>query len=119
MKLESLLKFCATIPHTTQDRKWGNVIACCVHKKMFAIFNLDEHDQPKQMWFKVDPLRFLELTDREGIVPAPYLARAKWVAVTDNQALSDGEAKVLLRTAFEVIVSKLPKYIQREIISKL
>ena len=31
--------------------------------------------------FKADDARFLELTDREGFVPAPYLARAKWVKV--------------------------------------
>jgi predicted DNA-binding protein (MmcQ/YjbR family) len=82
---------------------------------MFAVFVLDEKDRPARLGFKADAARFLELTDREGIVPAPYLARAKWVAIDDVKALSDAEAKVLLRTAYELIVSKLPKNVRDEI----
>ncbi|MGB9148848.1 MAG: MmcQ/YjbR family DNA-binding protein, partial [Burkholderiales bacterium] len=59
----------------------------------------------------------LELTDRKGIIPAPYLARAKWVAVVEDKALSQAEAKELLRTAHKLIVRKLPKYLQQEIAS--
>ncbi|MGB8338751.1 MAG: MmcQ/YjbR family DNA-binding protein [Burkholderiales bacterium] len=115
MRLETLLKYCATFPHATQEIKWGNNLTCCVHKKMFAVFVLDEKNRPMRLGFKADRARFLELTDREGIVPAPYLARAKWVAVDSPKALSDAEAKTLLRTAYELIVSKLPKNIREEI----
>lgn len=117
MRLETLLKYCATFPHATQEVKWGNNLTCCVHTKMFAVFVLDEKNRPIRLGFKADPDRFLELTDREGFVPAPYLARAKWVAVVEDKALSDAEAKALLRTAHELIVRKLPKYLQKEIAS--
>lgn len=115
MNSDSLLKYCASLPHVKLDRKWGHVMACCIHEKMFAIFGVDENGRAEKYSFKSDPDRFLELTDREGIVPAPYLARAKWVAVVEDKALSDAEAKALLRTAHELIVRKLPKYLQKEI----
>jgi predicted DNA-binding protein (MmcQ/YjbR family) len=117
MNFNTLLKFCATFPYATQEVKWGNNLTCCIHKKMFAVFVLDEKNRPTRLGFKADPDRFLELTDREGIVPAPYLARAKWVAIENVKALSDAEAKVLLRTAYELIVSKLPKNIREQIIT--
>ena len=45
------------------------------------------------MSFKVEDERFLELTDRPGIIPAPYLARAKWIYVENAEALGDDEAR--------------------------
>ena len=59
-----------------------------------AVTNLGE---ATGMSFKVEDERFLELTDRPGIIPAPYLARAKWVYVEDANALDDAEAAGLLR----------------------
>jgi predicted DNA-binding protein (MmcQ/YjbR family) len=117
MNSNSLLKFCASLPHVVLDLKWGHVMACCVHEKMFALFGVDENGKAEKYSFKADPERFLELTDRKGMIPAPYLARAKWVAVVDGKVLSDAEAKVLLRTAHALIVRKLPKYLQQEIAS--
>ncbi|MBF6907474.1 MmcQ/YjbR family DNA-binding protein, partial [Acinetobacter baumannii] len=53
--------------------------------------------------------------DREGIIPAPYLARAKWVYVEDAKALGDEEAAQLLRRSYELVFGKLTKKMQREI----
>jgi predicted DNA-binding protein (MmcQ/YjbR family) len=117
MNSNALLKFCSLLPHVKLDLKWGNVMACCIHEKMFALFGVDENGKAEKYSFKADPERFLELTDRQGLIPAPYLARAKWVAVVEDKALSDAEAKALLRTAHELIVRKLPKYVQQEIAS--
>jgi predicted DNA-binding protein (MmcQ/YjbR family) len=69
----------------------------------------------KGMSFKVEDDRFLELTDRAGIIPAPYLARAKWVYVENAKALDDREAAELLRRSYELIFAKLTKKLQREI----
>jgi predicted DNA-binding protein (MmcQ/YjbR family) len=117
MNSDSLLNFCASLPHVTLDRKWGHVMACCIHEKMFALFGLDENGKAEKYSFKAEPERFLELTDRQGLIPAPYLARAKWVAVVADKALSHAEAKALLRTAHGLVVRKLPKYVQQEIAS--
>jgi len=49
------------------------------------------------------------LTEREGIIPAPYLARAQWVALETREALSSAELAALVRDSYDIIVAKLPK----------
>lgn len=112
MNFHSAIALCRSLPGVTEDTKWGNDLVFSVGEKMFAVTNLGE---PEGISFKVDDDRFLELTDREGIIPAPYLARAKWVYVEDAKALGDEEAAQLLRRSYELVFGKLTKKIQREI----
>jgi predicted DNA-binding protein (MmcQ/YjbR family) len=112
MNFEKAKTLCHSFPGVTTDTKWGNDLVYSIGAKMFAVTNMGE---PTGFCFKVDDDRFLELTDREGIIPAPYLARAKWVAVEDAKALSDEEAAQLLRRSYELIFAKLTKKLQREI----
>ena len=113
MNLKKAKEFCSALPGATHDIKWGDVLVFSVGEKMFAAM----HDDPqaKSISFKVDDDRFLELTDRAGIIPAPYLARAKWVRVEDLAKLPDTEAKQLLARAHQLVFAKLTKKLQREI----
>ena len=73
---------------------------------MFAAVNLEP---PHQLGFKCTPEAFAELTEREGIVPAPYLARAMWVQESElGAALERQELAPLLRSAYDLVVAKLP-----------
>jgi predicted DNA-binding protein (MmcQ/YjbR family) len=53
--------------------------------------------------------RFLEFTDRPGIIPAPYMARAHWISLTHPDALSAAERDALIRGSYDLVVAKLPK----------
>jgi predicted DNA-binding protein (MmcQ/YjbR family) len=75
---------------------------------MFAVFGI-ERGSPRNLSFKVDDGRFLELTDRGGIVPAPYLARAHWVLLETASALPLAEAKTLIARSHELVAAKLTK----------
>ena len=96
-------KVCKALPGSTFDIKWGKDECYSVGGKMFAVLG------PHGLGFKVDDNRFLELTDREGIIPAPYMARHKWVLVEDLKKLSDNEVAELVTRSHELICSKLPK----------
>ncbi len=65
--------------------------------------------------FKVDDERFLEYTDRPGFVPAPYLARAKWVQVRDIEKINAAELKVLIARSYQLVAKKLSKKLQCEL----
>jgi predicted DNA-binding protein (MmcQ/YjbR family) len=82
---------------------------------MFAVFGT-RNKKATNVAFKCDPERFLELTDVEGIVPAPYLARAHWVLVENPKALSDTQARELVARSHALITAKLTKK-QREAIA--
>jgi predicted DNA-binding protein (MmcQ/YjbR family) len=111
MDFEKVKKLCRSLPGATEDVKWGCDLVFSVGDRMFAVMALEN---PDGMSFKVDDERFLELTDRPGIIPAPYLARAKWVRV-EAKALGDKEAAELLRRSYELIFAKLTKKLQREL----
>ena len=53
-----------------------------------------------------------QLVEREGVIPAPYLARAQWVALEQEDALRLPELKRLLREAYDIVLAKLPKKIR-------
>jgi predicted DNA-binding protein (MmcQ/YjbR family) len=107
MNLDSLRQICRAFPGATEDVKWGQDLCFCVGGRMFAAVNLEP---PHQLSFKCTPEAFAELTEREGIIPAPYLARAMWVQESELGAtLERREFEPLLRSAYDLVVAKLPK----------
>src|SRR5690242_2285967 len=106
VNVEWLRRYCLSLPHATEQVQWGNDLVFKIGGKMFAVVALE----PGGVWlsFKCTAEDFAELTERPGIVPAPYLARAKWVALEREDALPAGEIKRLVRQAYEVVREKLP-----------
>lgn len=107
---------CLAFPAATEQVQWGNDLVFKVESKMFAVTCLE----PAAIWLscKVTPEQFADLTEQPGIVPAPYLARAKWVAFTDGSALSRSEIKSLLRGSYDLVVAALPKTTREQLKSK-
>jgi predicted DNA-binding protein (MmcQ/YjbR family) len=87
---------------------WGNDLVFKIGGKMFAVIGLDPASD-HCMSFKCTPEKFAELIEEDGIVPAPYVARYHWVALARFNALSEKELKTLLRTAYDLVLEKLPK----------
>ena len=114
VNFERARAFCASLPAVTEDIKWGADLCFCIGGKMFAVTWLDG-GKASGFSFKVDEHRFLELTDRAGIIPAPYLARAKWVQVKAADALSDAEVRELLARSHALVASKLTRALRREL----
>jgi predicted DNA-binding protein (MmcQ/YjbR family) len=64
--------------------------------------------------FKCTPEQFLELTEQDGIDPAPYSARYQWVALKTFDVLRDKELKSLLRNSYDLVFEKLPKKVKAQ-----
>jgi predicted DNA-binding protein (MmcQ/YjbR family) len=109
----SLRRVCAGLPEALPERKWGHVDTWLVRRRMFAVFVLDARERPVDLWFKVDAVRFLELTDRPGVRPAPYLARAGWVAIGEPAGFRLAELRPLLERSYRLVVAGLPQRVQR------
>lgn len=109
---ESLRAFLLTLPHVAETVQWGdNLLFWSAKKsdggKMFAVVGLSP-GRDAVLSFAAGPERFAELVEREGIFPAPYLARAHWVALERWDALPAAELKSLLRDARNLVYAKLP-----------
>jgi predicted DNA-binding protein (MmcQ/YjbR family) len=98
---------CLAFPHVTETVQWGNDLVFKVAGKMFAVAALEPDDHAVS--FKCTPEEYVELIERPGVVPAPYLARAYWVALETAGALPKPELRRLLRKAYDLVVAKLPK----------
>jgi predicted DNA-binding protein (MmcQ/YjbR family) len=116
MSFAALKAHAASLPAATTDIKWGADWVASVGGKMF--FAAGPEPGPWEACsFKVDDHRFLELTGVPGIVPAPYLARVKWVQVKNAKALPLSELKALVTRSHELVLGKLSKKLQRELLS--
>ncbi|TBR38822.1 MULTISPECIES: MmcQ/YjbR family DNA-binding protein [Dyella] len=111
LTLEKFDALCGHWPGVTRDIKWGADLVYSVGGKMFAITSADRSVM-ERLTIKVPAERFLELTDRPGIIPSPYLARAHWVAVTDVPRYPTQELEAFIRTSYTEVRQKLTKKYQ-------
>jgi predicted DNA-binding protein (MmcQ/YjbR family) len=113
MDIQAAKTLCRSFPGSVEEIKWGDDLVFTVGTKMFAVTGNDA--AATVISFKVEDERFLELTDRPGIIPAPYLARAKWVQVHPEAKLSNADAAALLRRSYELVFAKLTRKLQAEL----
>jgi predicted DNA-binding protein (MmcQ/YjbR family) len=104
-------------PGVSEDVKWGNDLVFSVGGKMFCVLDATPATEggSGRLSFKVEEERFLEYTERPGIVPAPYMARAHWISLTAPEALPTAELKAGIRRSYELVFAKLTKAKQREL----
>ena len=112
MDIDSIRNYCLSLPHATEDIQWGNDLLFRISGKIFAGMSLDP---PHSLSFKCTPEKFDELIELEGIIPAPYMARNKWVMLERLDALSDRDIKSLIANSYEMIFSKLTRKAQAEL----
>ena len=112
MDLDSIRNYCLSLPHATEDIQWGNDLLFRISGKIFTGISLDP---PHSLSFKCTPVKFDELIEFDGIIPAPYTARNKWVMLEHLNALEDSEVKRLIKNSYEMIFAKLTKKAQAEL----
>ncbi|MGA2147140.1 MAG: MmcQ/YjbR family DNA-binding protein [Bryobacteraceae bacterium] len=113
MNVAWVRRVCMALPHATEEVLWGADLVFKIGGKMFAAAPLEP--APAVLSFKCTPEEFAELTERPGIIPAPYSARYHWVALEGEDALSRAEIERLLRQSYDLVVARLPKKRQEEL----
>ncbi len=111
MDIEDIRKICLSLKAVTEDVKWDNDLCFSVLGKMFCVAGLDK---PLKIAFKVPDEEFEEMSQREGIIPAPYMARAKWVLVKEVNRLGKTEWKHYIDRSYELVKARIPKKALRE-----
>ena len=107
MGVEWVRRYCLLFPHATEQVQWEDDLVFKVAGKMFAVTPLE----PRGVYLscKCTAEEFGELTELPGIIPAPYLARAQWIALEQENALPAAEIKRLLRKSYDLVLAKLTK----------
>ena len=110
MTLQRLRQICLALPGATEQIQWGADLVFKVGGKMFCVACTEQ--SPNIMSFKCDDESFAEMCEREGCLPAPYLARAKWVAIETWGTLEDREYRPMVERAYTLVRATLPKKTQ-------
>lgn len=113
MTVEEIQLICKKYPAVTEDIKWEDHLCFNVGGKMFLITAPDK--VPCSASIKVSEDHFDEIAAREGFMPAPYLARYKWVYMDDINRLSKKEWEAYIDTAWKQVAAKLPLKIRKKI----
>jgi predicted DNA-binding protein (MmcQ/YjbR family) len=113
MDAERLRAYLLRLPHVVETMQWGaNLVFWVGDKaiggKMFAVLNLDD-GQKAVLSFAAGPERYAEFLEIEGVFPAPYLARAHWVALKHWGVFRSSELEDLLEHGRRLIYDKLPR----------
>lgn len=110
MNVEQLKAHCAALPGAgvRESGPPANLLSYAVDGKLFAYFKTSE---PERWRFslKVNPERFVELTDIPGIKPARWLGHHRWVTIVDVHCLPADYLLELVRWSWRHALSKLPK----------
>lgn len=107
--------YCAALPATTNVVQWGNASVWKVGGKIFAICSVWGEGSHSKIGFKCSDLAFTVLCEMPGIIPAPYLARAKWVQIETPEGMSDDSIRDHITAAHEIITTKLTKTLRVEL----
>jgi predicted DNA-binding protein (MmcQ/YjbR family) len=107
--------FCGALPATTHVVQWGNASVWKVGGKIFAVCSSWGEGAHAKISFKCSDLSYALLTQQDGLIPAPYLARAKWVQMEKQGALSAEDLKAYIVAAHKIVAAKLTKKQQKDL----
>lgn len=109
--LRAFNAMCKKLPAVTKSVQWGESAVWKVGGKMFAVA-WNNGEEGFGYSFKASDTSFEMLVESGAAMPAPYLARAKWVTLAGDDALTKDELAAYLAQAHALVAAKLPKKIR-------
>jgi predicted DNA-binding protein (MmcQ/YjbR family) len=104
--IDWLRLYCLSFPHATESMQW-EALVFKVGGKIFAIAALEP--ERHVLSIKCAEEKFDEMIECPGVVPAPYLARAKWIAFESEDAIPHQQLRALIRESYDLVFAKLPR----------
>lgn len=106
MNIDNIRSICKKLPAVTEGIKWGNDLCFMIGEKMFCVAVLEG---PLKVSFKVTDAEFDEISNLPGIIPAPYVARHKWVLVENIKVFDKTKWEYYINQSYQLVKSKLTK----------
>jgi predicted DNA-binding protein (MmcQ/YjbR family) len=97
--------FVTLLPAARIVRQWRDDSVGYVGERVFALLDRD----PGEIWLKVSDLAYPILVEQPGIRPAPYFARAKWVAISAESGFTNEELGAYIVEAHRLVAARLTR----------
>jgi len=114
MDIEAIRRYCLQFPHTTENVQWGADL-CFQGGWQTVRGDRARSRSAGTAQLQVHSRNFTELCERPGVRPAPYLARAQWVALEQLNTLPDSELRDLIAESYRLVWERLPKKRREEL----
>ena len=118
MELDAFNQHCQSLTASTKVIQWGGAHVWKVGGKIFAIASgwgglpaVGSH----KIAFKCSDFSYSILIEQKGIIPAPYLARAKWAQLEHRDAMNDEDIRAYIEAAHKIIAGKLTRKLQKDL----
>lgn len=105
MTVEEIRNYCLSLKGTIESIKWEDHLCFSVGDKMYLVIAPDKF--PVSASFKTTEPLFDELIAKDGIIPAPYMAKYKWVFTEDIKNISTTDWKAYIQIAYDEVFAKL------------
>jgi predicted DNA-binding protein (MmcQ/YjbR family) len=106
MTLEDIRNSCISLPHATEDIKYGTDLCFSIGTKIFCGTRIEG---PFRTGIKCNESDFADLIERQGIVPMPRLSTTYWIRIEKDKALSTHEWKQYIKKSYDLVIDSLPK----------
>lgn len=103
--------FVLGLPQVTLVHQWRDDSVAKIGGKVFALLDRDGGE----IWFKASETAFHMLPELPHVRPAPYFARAGWVAVGPEAPLTRAELEGYLREARLLVIARLTRKARAEL----
>ncbi|MGA7685871.1 MAG: MmcQ/YjbR family DNA-binding protein [Terriglobales bacterium] len=98
-------ELCLSFPEVTEDMPWSDDLCFKIRGKIFVGVFLSDGRFPR-ITLKSSPETFHDLLEAEGISPAPYVGRYKWIQIARSNLLPATELESLIRQSYEMVAAK-------------
>lgn len=119
MNILEYRKYCLSKPGVTESipfPKLPTVLAFKVKGKMFTATDIETF---KSFSIKCDPETIEELREQYPALKEPsYFSKKHWCHVVMDGSISDKKLQEWLDISYDLVVSKLPKNVQKDLIEK-
>jgi len=105
--IDWIRELCLSFPEVTEDMPWGDDLCFKIRGKIFVGIVLSDGRFPR-ITLKSSPETFHDLLETEGIIPAPYVGRYKWIQIARSNLLPASELESLIRQSYEMVAAKAP-----------
>ena len=111
--IECIRNICISLPFATEDIKYGTDLCFSVGGKIFCGTRTEG---PFRTGLKCDESDFIDLIERQAIVPMPRLMTTYWIRIEKESALNKSEWKHYIRKSYDIIIAGLPKKLKQTLI---
>ncbi len=106
--VEWIRELCRSLDDVSENLQWGETLCFKLHGKLFTLVDLSQ-GKLAPVILKSAPEKFSELVEIDGISPAPYVGRYKWIRLANSDVLPAAKLETLIRESYHLVAKNAHK----------